>query len=171
MWRTLTPYFLSMTAIVAASNYLVQFPINDWLTWGAISYPASFLVTELTNRFHGPKIARKVVYVGFLLAAFLSAWLAPPKIALASALAFLVSQLLDISVFYRFRQASWWQAPFFASFLASALDTAVFWSIAFWGEPVPVLTLAAGDFAVKILVDLLLLLPFRLALYRTSFAT
>lgn len=156
--------FLAMIMIVSASNYLVQFPINDWLTFGALTYPFSFLVTELTNRCYGPKLARQVVYVGFILAVFLSAWLATPKIAFASGTAFLVSQLLDIFVFNRLRQGPWWYAPFFASFIASIVDTAVFWNIAFWKESVPLLTWMIGDFSVKLIFDFALLTPFRLAM-------
>ena len=158
----------AMTLLVAASNLLVLFPINDWLTWGAFPYPATFLVTELTNRFHGPAQARWVVYVGFALAVVLSVWMATPKIALASGAAFLLAQLLDISVFNRLRQAPWWCAPLFASVLASLFDAAIFWNIAFWGEDVPLLTWAVGDTTVKLLMDVALLTPFRLAIRTTT---
>lgn len=161
--------YLAMIAIVALSNYLVMFPLNDWLTYGAFSYPISYLITELTNRRYGAAKARQAVYVGFIVAALLSIWLATPKIAIASALAFLVSQLLDISVFNRLRQStSWWQAPIFASGSASIIDSAIFFSIAFWGEDLPVLTWALGDTGVKLLVDVAMLTPFRLAIRRMS---
>lgn len=165
--------FLAMIVIVASSNYLVLFPINDWLTWGALPYPASFLVTELTNRYFGPHIAKKVVYLGFVAAVMISIWLATPQIALASGVAFLIAQLLDIAVFNQLRNQSWWQAPFFASVSASAVDTALFWSIAFWGEPLPILTWALGDFFVKLTIDVIMLTPFRLAIRKakTSFLT
>jgi queuosine precursor transporter len=153
--------FLAMIAIVALSNYLVQFPINDWLTWGALPYPISFLVTELTNRFYGTKAARQVAYAGFIWGVVLSIWTATPKIAFASGSAFLASQLLDILVFNRLRQGPWWYAPFFASFFASVLDTCIFWNIAFWGEAVPLFTWALGDFLVKLGLDIALLTPFR----------
>lgn len=154
--------YFAMMVLVALSNYLVQFPISDWLTWGAIPYPITFLVTELTNRFYGPKKARKVVYVGFALAVFLSVWLATPRIAMASGLAFLCSQLLDIYVFTRIRQTVWWYAPLFASGLASIVDTAIFWNVAFYGENLPYFTWALGDLTVKFVMDLSLLSPFRL---------
>lgn len=157
--------YLAMIAIVSASNYLVLFPINDWLTWGAFPYPVSFLVTELTNRFYGPKIARRVVYVGFIVAAF-SISFSTPKIALASISAFLISQLLDIAVFNKLRRAVWWYAPLFASVSSSLIDACIFWSIAFWGEEVPLLTWALGDTAVKLSIDLLMLTPFRLVIRR-----
>lgn len=156
--------YLAMIIAVASSNYLVQFPINDWLTWGAIIYPVTFLVTELTNRFYGPKVARMVVYVGFALAVFISIWLATPRIALASGTAFLISQLLDISVFNRLRQTAWWHAPFFASVSASIIDTIIFWTMAFYGEDMPYVTLAIGDFSIKLTMDLIMLTPFRLAI-------
>lgn len=159
--------YIAMMAIITASNYLVQFPINDWLTWGALPYPMSFLVTELSNRFYGPKAARKVVYVGFFLGVLFSFSLAIPKIALASGSAFLVAQLLDIAVFNKLRQRVWWYAPFLASLIASFVDTVIFWSIAFWGEPVPVVSWAFGDFCVKLTMDVIMLIPFRFILYRT----
>jgi uncharacterized PurR-regulated membrane protein YhhQ (DUF165 family) len=160
--------FLAMIAIVATSNYLVQFPINDWLTFGALTYPMSFLVTELTNRFHGPQTAKKVVYAGFIVAVFLSIWVSTPKIAFASGAAFLISQLLDISVFNRLRQGVWWYAPFFASLSASLVDNTIFWSVAFWGEDLPILTWALGDLSVKLILDLAMLTPFRLAIRRSA---
>jgi hypothetical protein len=159
--------YLAMIIIVVSSNYLVMFPINDWLTWGAFPYPAAFLVTELTNKFYGPEKARKVVYVGFFLAVILSIWLANPQIALASGTAFLVAQLLDISIFNRLRSLPWWYAPFFASTFASLVDTFLFWNIAFYGQIVPLLTWMIGDFAVKLALDTIFLYPFR-ALIRKS---
>lgn len=162
---------LAMIAIVATANYLVQFPINDWLTWGSFTYPLTFLVTELTNRFYGPTRARQVVCAGFALAVVLSIWLATPKIAMASGTAFLVAQLLDISVFNRLRQATWWYAPFFASFTASIVDTTIFWNIAFWKENVPLMTWAIGDFSVKVAIDIFMLMPFRLFIKNRTLQT
>ena len=132
---------------------------------GALTYPISFLVTELTNRAYGPSYARKVVIIGFCVAVVISTWLATPRIACASGSAFLVSQLLDISVFNRLRRASWWYAPLFASVSASFIDTCVFWTLAFWGEPIPFVTLALGDFFIKLTLDIAMLMPFRLAMY------
>lgn len=163
--------YIAMICIVALSNFLVQFPINNWLTWGAFPYPVSYLITELTNRFYGPRKARQVVFAGFIMAAFLSSWIAPFKIVLASITAFLISQLLDISVFNKLRRATWWQAPFFASLLASITDTSVFWTIAFWDEPVPAITWAIGDFLVKFGMDVAMLTPFRMAIRKKSLRT
>jgi queuosine precursor transporter len=156
--------YLLMILIVASCNYFVQFPINDWLTYGSFTYPFSFLITEITNCLHGPKIARKVVYVGFFLAVILSILIATPKIAIASGLAFLISQLLDISVFNKLRQNKWWYAPLFASVSASFIDTFIFWNLAFYGEPLPYIQWACSDFAIKLLCDFCLLVPFRLAI-------
>lgn len=152
---------LAMTVVVAASNYLVQFPINDWLTWAAFTYPVSFFVTDLTNRRLGPGPARRVVYAGFVLAVVLSAWLATPRIALASGSAFLVAQLMDVAIFDRLRKARWWRPPLVSSTLASIVDTALFFGIAFSGTGLPWVTWALGDYAVKLLMALALLLPFR----------
>jgi len=162
----------AMTAIVAASNYLVQFPINDWLTYGAFSYPVSFLVTDLTNRALGPKHARRVVYVGFAFAVVLSAYLATPRIAIASGTAFLVAQLTDVFVFDRLRRAAtWWRAPLVSSTLASAIDTVLFFALAFAATGLPWLTWAIGDYLVKVAAALVMLVPFRLLMRATAPAT
>lgn len=160
----LWPAMLAMAVVVVSSNWLVQFPINDWLTYGAFTYPVAFLVSGLTNRRVGPQATRQVAWLGFALAVCISALLAPVRIAAASGIAFLSSQLLDISVFHRLRRQSWWRAPLIASVLASILDTAIFFSCAFAGTEMPWLTLAAGDLAVKLAMAVLLLLPFRLLL-------
>lgn len=154
------PLTAAMVLVVVSANILVQFPINDWLTWGAATYPISFLITDITNRFHGPTIARRVLYVGFLIAVVLSVYFATVRIALASGTAFLIAQLLDVYVFDRLRNSEWWKAPLISSFLGSAVDTALFFTIAFYGTTVPWITLAAGDFAVKIALALLMLIPF-----------
>jgi uncharacterized PurR-regulated membrane protein YhhQ (DUF165 family) len=154
---------LAMTVVVVSSNYLVQLPINDWLTWGALTYPVAFLVTDVTNRLHGPAMARKVVYVGLALAVILSMVLASPRIALASGSAFLCAQLLDVQVFNRLRDRVWWLPPFASTVLGSLLDTALFFSLAFAGEDLPWVTWALGDLGVKLAMGLVLVAPFRAA--------
>lgn len=149
----------AMVAIVASANYLVQFPVNDWLTWGAITYPVSYFITDLTNRLYGPGRARRVVWTGFALAVVLSVWLASPRIALASGSAFLVSQMMDIGIFNRLRHRGWWQPPLFSSVIGSLVDTVLFFALAFYGTSMPWLTLAAGDYGVKVAIALVLLAP------------
>lgn len=149
----------AMVAIVASANYLVQFPVNDWLTWGAITYPVSYFITDLTNRLYGPMRARRVVWTGFALAVVLSVWLASPRIALASGSAFLVSQMMDIGIFNRLRHRGWWQPPLFSSVIGSLVDTVLFFALAFYGTSMPWLTLAAGDYGVKVAIALVLLAP------------
>ena len=161
---------LAMAVIVTTANITVQFPINDWLTWGAFTYPVSFLVTDLCNRAMGPRNARQVVYAGFVVAVVLSALLATPRIAIASGGAFLVAQLLDVQIFDRLRAARrWWAPPLVSSSVASALDTALFFSIAFAGTDLPWVTLALGDYAVKLVLALVMLVPFGIAI-RTRLA-
>ena len=152
----------AMAVVVAASNVLVQHQINDWLTWGAFTYPVAFLVTDLVNRALGPAKARIVVCAGFALAVALSIWLATPRIALASGAALLAAQLLDVWLFHRLRGAGgWWLPPLSSSTVASALDTALFFSIAFAGTGLPWITLALGDYGVKLAVAVAMLVPFR----------
>lgn len=152
----------AMSITVILSNLGVCFPINDFLTYGAFTYPFTFLVTELTNRLHGPAKARKVVYVGFFLGAALSILVAPWRIAFASGTAFLCSQLLDIALFSQIRRGPWWYAPLFASCVASLFDSLLFWRLAFPGDDLPLLSWALGDTCVKWAMDLFFLLPFRM---------
>lgn len=181
MFAAIRPLILPvalMTLIVVVSNISVQHPVrlfglDQHLTWGAIIYPISFLVTDLTNRRYGAGVARRLVIVGFIVAVALSAILATPRIALASGTAFLVGQLLDVTVFNRLRSLSWWRAPLLASLAGSVIDTALFFSLAFAGVaamsvviptmvgPAPLwVNLAIWDGIVKIVVALLALLPY-----------
>ncbi len=160
-WRVMLPSALAMATIVVVSNVLVQYPINPWLTWGAFSYPVAYLVTDVCNRLHGPRLARRVAWVGFATGLILSGVLAPWRIAIASGTAFIVSQLLDVAVFNRLRASSWWKAPLFGSAIASVIDTALFFGLAFWGTHISWLHLAIGDLGVKLLMAVVLLPPYR----------
>ena len=165
-----------MGVVVLTSNYLVQFPINYYgleeiLTYGALSYPIAFLITDLANRSYGKEVARKIVYVGFALgvsftllfstnfADFISV-----RIAIGSGTAFLVAQLLDVQIFDNLRKKSWYIAPLTSSIFGSTVDTFLFFSISFYATGVPWITLSLGDLTIKILITLLMLIPFRLLL-------
>ena len=164
----------SMALIVALSNYLVQFPVKylnlqDLFTYGAFSYPIAFLITDLANRRYGKKIARKIVYIGFILGLILTLYfstdfsnLISKRIALGSGTAFLIAQLLDVQVFDKLRKKVWYVAPLVSSLIGSFIDTFLFFSIAFYGTGVNWVTLSIGDLLVKILVALIMLIPFRL---------
>ena len=161
----------AMMAVIGVSNIAVQHAINDWLTWGAFTYPLAFLVTDLTNRAWGPARARTVAYVGFPFGMGLSIVLAVAadiplwegvRVALASGFAFICAQLFDIALFHRLRRGLWWRAPLVSSLSASALDTAIFFSAAFALTGLPWVTWALGDFAIKVAMAALLLIPFRL---------
>ena len=168
----------SMALIVALSNYLVQFPIKymdlqDLFTYGAFSYPVAFLITDLANRRYGKIIARKIVYIGFILGLVLTLFfstdfsnLISKRIAIGSGLAFLIAQLLDVQVFDSLRKKVWFVAPLVSSLIGSSIDTFLFFSIAFYGTGVNWVTLSLGDLFVKIFVALLMLIPFRILLYR-----
>ena len=165
-----------MALVVALSNYLVQFPVNyiglqDIFTYGAFSYPIAFLITDLANRRYGKTIARKIVYIGFILGVTLTLYfstdfsnLISKRIAIGSGTAFLIAQLLDVQVFDRLRKKVWFVAPLASSLIGSTIDTFLFFSIAFYGTEVNWITLALGDLFVKISVALLMLVPFRLLL-------
>ena len=167
---------LLMGIVVLASNYLVQFPINHYglkeiLTYGAFSYPIAFLITDLANRSYGKVIARKIVYIGFsigisftLLFSTNFADLISVRIAIGSGTAFLVAQLLDVQIFDNLRKKEWYIAPLTSSIIGSMVDTLLFFSISFYATGVPWVTLSLGDLTVKILVTLIMLIPFRLLL-------
>ncbi len=165
-WRNLATPVAAMAAVIVLSNVLVQHPINGWLTWGAFSYPLVFLVSDLTNRALGPAAARRVAWAGFAVAVLVSLLLAPWRIAVASGTAFLFSQLMDVAVFNRWRAGSWWKAPLIGSLVASTVDTAIFFFLAFAGSDMNWLTLAAGDLAVKAAMAAVLLAPYRALLPR-----
>jgi len=156
-----------MGLIIVSSNILVQprFHINEWLTWGAITYPICFLVTDLLNRRFGPSRARQVVSVGFIIAVIASYVVADSRIAIASGIAFLTSQLLDILVFDKLRYKSWWKAPFIAGWMAAIIDTFLFFAVAFAGTDVPWVTLATGDVGIKLVINAMLLAPFRVLMW------
>lgn len=201
MTRIHLPGIVAMAAIVVASNILVQFLFGNWLTWGAFTYPLAFLVTDLMNRLYGAQAARRVVAVGFAVGVVCSLIGTPImgefgplvtlRIAIGSGLAFLTAQLVDIAVFNRLREGSWWRAPLASTLVGSSLDTAIFFTIAFsgaltfleptndvsWaGEAVPLLglgpvaplwvSLAVADWMVKLSLAILALIPFRVILRR-----
>ena len=167
---------LMMGAVVLTSNYLVQFPINHYgleelLTYGALSYPIAFLITDLANRSYGKIVARKIVYTGFVIGISFTllfstnfADLISVRIAVGSGSAFLVAQLLDVQIFDNLRKKKWYIAPLTSSIIGSTVDTFLFFSISFYATGVPWLTLSLGDLAVKILITLIMLIPFRLLL-------
>lgn len=189
--RPTLPAILAMALTVLASNVLVQFRLGDWLTWGALTYPVAFLVTDVTNRLHGAQAARRVVVAGFVIGVLCSLAAAAaggttPRIAVASGAAFLLAQLLDVWLFDRLRHRDWWQAPFLSSVAGSVLDTVLFFTIAFaaflpadantgWSnDSVPLLgagplaplwvSLGVADWSVKIGLALLALVPFRVVI-------
>lgn len=199
----LLPGILAMAAVVVASNILVQFLFGQWLTWGAFTYPLAFLVTDVMNRVYGASTARKVVFVGFLTGVACSLIgtqimgefgpLVTWRIAIGSGIAFLTAQLLDIAIFNRLRDGTWWRAPLASTLVGSTVDTAIFFAIAFsatltfiepandvsWaGEALPLLgagpvvplwvSLAVADWGVKITLALLALVPFRLIVRRMT---
>ena len=165
-----------MGVIVLASNYLVQFPVKYYgleeiLTYGAFSYPIAFLITDLANRSYGKIIARKIVYVGFIIGIVFTLFfstnfadLISVRIAIGSGMAFMVAQLLDVQIFDKLRKKKWFVAPLTSSLIGSSIDTFLFFSIAFYATGIPWITLSLGDLAVKIFVALLMLIPFRLLL-------
>ena len=165
-----------MGVVVLCSNYLVQFPIHYYglekiLTYGAFSYPVAFLITDLANRSYGKIVARKIVYIGFVVGVSFTllfstnfADLISVRIAIGSGTAFLVAQLLDIQIFDKLRKRKWFVAPLTSSFIGSTVDTFLFFSISFYATGIPWFTLSLGDLTVKIFVALVMLIPFRLLL-------
>ncbi len=169
---------LVMGIVVIASNYLVQFPVKFYnlenlLTYGAFSYPITFLITDLANRAFGKKRARQVVLVGFFIGIVLTLFVSTNfddiisiRIAVGSATAFIIAQNFDVNIFDILRKRSWYVAPLTSSVLGSVIDTLLFFSIAFYNTGIPWITLAIGDLTVKLFVALIMLIPFRLLINR-----
>ena len=165
-----------MAFVVAISNYFVQFPVKyfnleNFLTYGAFTYPVAFLITDLSNRRFGKKIAKRIVYFGFVLGVFLTFYfstnysdLISIRIAIASGTAFLIAQLIDVNIFDKLRKKIWFVAPLVSSTIGSVIDTFLFFSISFYGTGINWVTLSLGDFFVKMFVALTMLIPFRLLL-------
>ena len=176
MNRSLLSLSFFMGVVVLSSNFLVQFPINYYglneiLTYGAFSYPIAFLITDLANRSYGKIVARKVVYLGFIIGISFTLFfstnysdLISLRIAVGSGSAFLIAQLIDIQIFDRLRKNKWFVAPLASSTFGSIVDTFLFFSISFAGTGVPWLSLSLGDLGVKLFVALAMLIPFRLLL-------
>ncbi len=195
--KNLYPGILAMALIVVASNILVQHPMGAFLTFGALTYPLSFLVNDITNRLQGVRAARVVVLAGFVAGLVCSGIgtqihndfgpLVTLRIALGSAAAFVVGQLLDLTLFDRLRGTAWWRAPLISTLMGSTIDSLIFFTIAFaasltflepgndvsWaaepgallglGSVVPFwVSLAVADWCVKFAIALFGLLPFRL---------
>jgi len=122
-----------MGVVVLTSNYLVQFPINYYgleeiLTYGAFSYPVAFLITDLANRSYGKVVARKIVYVGFIIGIVFTLFfstnfadLISVRIAIGSGIAFMVAQLLDVQIFDYLRKKKWFVAPLTSSLMGLLL--------------------------------------------------
>jgi len=169
-----------MGVVIIFSNYLVQFPINKFnlqniLTYGAFSYPITFLITDLANRRFGKEKARKLVYFGFTFGILLTLFISTNfedvisiRIAIGSGVAFLVAQLVDIEIFQKLRNNVWFVAPITSSIFGSIIDTFLFFSISFLGTGIPWVTLAFGDLFVKILMAFLMLIPFRILIIKIS---
>jgi len=165
---------ISMSLVVVVSNYLVQFPVNffdlqNFLTYGAFSYPIAFLITDLSNRRYGKNKAKQIVYLGFLIGVFLTFYfstnysdLISIRIAIGSGVAFLVAQIIDVNIFDKLRNKIWYTAPLVSSLIGSTVDTFLFFSIAFYGTSTNWITLSIGDLLIKIIVALIMLVPFRL---------
>jgi len=169
-----------MALVVALSNYFVQFPVKyigleNVLTYGAFTYPIAFLITDLSNRRYGKKIAKKIVYLGFAVGVFLTFYFSTNysdivsiRIAFGSGIAFIVSQLIDVSIFDKLRRKIWFVAPLASSLIGSIIDTFLFFSISFYGTEINWVALSFGDLFVKIFVSLIMLIPFRLLLSRVQ---
>ena len=165
-----------MGIVVMISNYLVQFPIkyfglSEILTYGAFSYPITFLITDLANRAYGKIVARKIVYIGFFIGVSLTLLISTNfsdlisiRIAIGSGIAFFVAQNVDVGIFDKLRKKIWYVAPLISSIFGSIVDTFLFFSISFYATGIPWITLALGDLSVKLFIALSMLIPFRLLL-------
>jgi hypothetical protein len=174
--------------IIASSNYLVQIPFTVCgfhTTWGAFTFPFIFLATDLTVRIFGAKLARKIIFLVMLPALVFSYALSVifyegvfqgiaqlselnlfvARIAIASFMAYLLGQILDVQVFNRLRQLKqWWVAPTCSTLFGNALDTIAFFGIAFYQSPDAFMAehwteIALVDYSFKLIISLGLFVP------------
>jgi uncharacterized PurR-regulated membrane protein YhhQ (DUF165 family) len=167
-----------MGCVVIVSNYLVQFSVNYYgleeiLTYGAFSYPITFLITDLANRAYGKTLAKKIIYIGFIIGILITLLISTNfsdiisvRIAIGSGAAFLIAQNIDVQIFDRLRNHKWYVAPFTSSLFGSAIDTFLFFSIAFYSTGIPWISLAMGDLLVKLLIASIMLIPFRILIFK-----
>ncbi len=174
--------------IIAASNYLVQFPFEIFsahTTWGAFTFPFIFLATDLTVRIFGSTLARRIIFwvmfpsllLSYILSVLFSngswtGWTSLAefntfvgRIALASFAAYALGQFLDIFVFNKLRRLkAWWIAPTASTFFGNALDTLVFFAVAFYASSDAFMAehwpgIAFVDYLFKIAICTLFFLP------------
>ncbi|SCB74729.1 7-cyano-7-deazaguanine/7-aminomethyl-7-deazaguanine transporter [Gilliamella intestini] len=174
--------------VIASSNYLVQIPFQIFgfqTTWGAFTFPFIFLTTDLTIRIYGASLARKIIFVVMIPALLFSYlisvlffethWVGLSaltefnsfvfRIALASFAAYLVGQLMDITVFnYLRKNRSWWVAPTASAIFGNGIDTIVFFAIAFYQSNDEFMAnhwieISLMDYSLKILICGLFFLP------------
>jgi uncharacterized integral membrane protein (TIGR00697 family) len=174
--------------IICASNYLVQLPFQVFgyhTTWGAFSFPFVYLATDLTVRIFGQQAARQIIFKAMLPALVVSYLVGVLfhqgqfqqfsalleintfvfRIAFASFVAYLVGQLMDITVFAQLRQArAWWIAPAASTLIGNFVDTLVFFSVAFYASTDVFMAahwpeIATIDYGFKLIVSLGLFLP------------
>ena len=142
--------------LIVSSNYLVQFPLNDFLTYGALTYPFTFLLSDVLSEHYDRKRVLNIVRVGIILAFIPSYLLAEPRIAIASVGAFFFSQQIDVYAFYWIKSKFpklWWFRSAGSTAFSQFIDTIIFFHVAFLFE-MPwesILMLSIGDYTVKLI--------------------
>lgn len=174
--------------IIAISNYLVQMPVELFgfiTTWGAITFPFIFLITDLTVRIFGQNLARRIIFFAMFPALAISYYFSVVfangqfvghehlidfnlfvfRIVLASFAAYVIGQLLDIQVFNKLRQLkTWWIAPLVSTFIGNLIDSLCFFAIAFYKSPDPFMAthwieIGAMDYLFKMVIGVFVFLP------------
>lgn len=149
---------LLLSGIIVLANFTVQFQIlGTPLTFGALTYPFSFLVLDILSEKYSKKETIKALALGLLLAFYPSYLSATPQIALASIAAFCISQPLDVLLFFTFKRLAprfWWLRGISSTLIAQLLDTLIFFTIAFWGVQslANSLVMAVADYSIKALL-------------------
>lgn len=154
-------YGCIFACIIVTSNYAVQFNIgSSYLTYGALTYPFSFLFLDILSEKNDKKDVLKALRYGILFAFIPSLLISEPLIAIASISAFLVSQPLDVIIFYFFKKVLpklWWLRNNISTIIAQFFDTMIFFHIAFLAEKgsETVFMMALFDFCIKIILSLI----------------
>lgn len=149
---------LLLSGIIIVANYTVQFQIlGTPLTFGALTYPFSFLALDILSEKFSKKETLKALALGLLLAFYPSYLSATPQIAIASISAFCLAQPLDVLLFYTLKRLVpriWWLRGISSTLVAQLFDTLVFFTIAFWGVRTlgESLVMGVADYSIKAVV-------------------
>lgn len=146
--------------LIIIANYTVQFPINEWLTYGALLFPFTFLLTDILSEKYSKEEVLDVVKYGILIAVIPTILISDWRIAFASIFTFYIVQQMDIKIFHYLKErfnTQWWLRNNVSTMISSFFDTVLFFMLAFaFIMPFDLIVkLIIGDYLIKLTLALL----------------